>query len=78
MTSFINKFLVPFTPALVVFGPLMIVIGYDPSSHLWADVGALMTGIGVVILFLKIQDQSRQIEELSRLVQGSAPKTPRS
>ena len=76
MRTFINL-LLPLTPALVVFGPLIIVIGYDPSSHLWADIGALMTGIGILILFLKIMDQSRQIEEITRLVKGNDQKNPR-
>ena len=67
MRSLIN-ILLPMTPALVLFGPLIIVIAYDPSSRLWADIGALMTGIGILILFLKIMDQSRQIEEISRLL----------
>jgi len=46
--------------------PLLIVIGYDPLNHAWADIGALMTGIGSLILYLKIMRQSRQIEGLSR------------
>jgi len=74
----IINLLLPLTPALVIFGPLIIVIGYDPSNHVWADAGALMTGVGILILFLKIMDQSRQIEEISRLLQGSNPKTPRA
>jgi uncharacterized membrane protein len=77
MRTFINL-LLPFTPALVIFGPLIIVIGYDPSNHLWADVGAFMTGVGILILFLKIMDQSRQIEEITRLLKGNDQKMPRS
>ena len=76
MRTFINL-LLPLTPALVVFGPLIIVIGYDPSNHLWADVGAFMTGVGILILFIKIMDQSRQIEEITRLVKGNDQKNPR-
>ncbi len=76
MRTFINL-LLPLTPALAIFGPLIIVIGYDPSNHLWADVGAFMTGIGILILFLKIMDQSRQIEEITRLVKGNDQKNPR-
>jgi len=77
MRTFINL-LLPLTPALAIFGPLIIVIGYDPSNHLWADVGALMTGVGILILFIKIMDQSRQIEEITRLVKGNDQKMPRS
>ncbi|MFZ1043201.1 MAG: hypothetical protein WCA79_13780 [Anaerolineales bacterium] len=76
MRTFINL-LLPLTPALAIFGPLIIVIGYDPSNHLWADVGAFMTGIGILILFLKIMDQSRQIEEITRLLEGNDQKNPR-
>ena len=76
MRTFINL-LLPLTPALAIFGPLIIVIGYDPSNHLWADVGAFMTGVGILILFIKIMDQSRQIEEITRLVKGSDQKNPR-
>jgi len=56
MRTFINL-LLPLTPALAIFGPLIIVIGYDPSNHLWADVGAFMNGVGILILFIKIMDQ---------------------
>ncbi len=70
MRTFINL-LLPLTPALVIFGPLIIVIGYDPSNHLWADVGAFMTGVGILILFIKIMDQSRQIEEITRLLKAT-------
>ncbi|MGA7195006.1 MAG: hypothetical protein WBW94_15385 [Anaerolineales bacterium] len=77
MRTFINL-LMPLTPALVIFGPLIIVIGYDPSNHSWADAGALMTGVGIIILFLKIMDQSRQIEEITRLLKGNDQKMPRS
>jgi hypothetical protein len=76
MRTFINL-LLPLTPALAIFGPLIIVIGYDPSNHLWADVGAFMTGVGTLILFIKIMDQSRQIEEITRLVKGNDQKNPR-
>jgi len=76
MRTFINL-LLPLTPALAIFGPLIIVIGYDPSNHLWADVGAFMTGVGILILFIKIMDQSRQIEEITRLVKGNDQKNPR-
>ena len=77
MRTFIN-FLLPITPALALFGPLIIVFGYDPTNHLWADAGALMTGIGVLILFVKIMDQSRQIGEITRLLHGKDQKMPRS
>jgi len=77
MRTFINL-LLPLTPALVIFGPLIIVIAYDPSNHFWADVGALMTGVGILILFLKIMDQSRQIEEISRRLDGGDKKAPRT
>ena len=77
MRSLINL-LLPLTPALVLFGPLIIVIAYDPSNHRWADVGAFMTGVGILILFLKIMDQSRQIEEITRLLKGNDQKMPRS
>ncbi len=76
MRTFINL-LLPLTPALAIFGPLIIVIGYDPSNHLWADVGAFMTGVGILILFIKIMDQSRQIEEITRLLKGNDQKNPR-
>jgi hypothetical protein len=76
MRTFINL-LLPLTPALAIFGPLIIVIGYDPSNHLWADVGAFMTVVGILILFIKIMDQSRQIEEITRLVKGNDQKNPR-
>ena len=66
MSKGIDKILLPLSPALCLFGPLFIVIGYDPSNHTWADIGALMTGIGSLILYLKIMRQSKQIEELSR------------
>ncbi len=77
MRTFINL-LLPLTPALAIFGPLIIVIGYDPSNHLWADVGAFMTGVGILILFIKIMDQSRQIEEITRLLKGNDQKNLRS
>ncbi len=57
------KYLIPFIPALVIFGPLIMVIGYN---NMWGRIGALMTGLGIEILFIKIMDQSKQIEELSR------------
>ena len=66
MGKVIVKFLLLFSPALCVFGPLIIVVGFDPLNHTWSDIGALMTGCGSLILFLKILDQSREIEELSR------------
>jgi hypothetical protein len=37
-----------------------------------------MTGVGILILFMKIMDQSRQIEEISRLLKGNDQKIPRS
>ncbi len=77
MRTFINL-LLPLTPALAIFGPLIVVIGYDPSNHLWADVGAFMTGVGILILFIKIMDQSRQIEEITRLLRGNDQKNLRS
>jgi len=60
------KYLIPLIPVLVIFGPSFIAIGYNPFSHMWAYIGASMTGLGNGILFLKIMDQSKQIEELSR------------
>jgi hypothetical protein len=36
-----------------------------------------MTGVGILILFIKIMDQSRQIEEITRLVKGNDQKNPR-
>ena len=66
MSKGIDKILLPLSPALCIFGPLFIVIGYDPLNHALADIGALMTGIGSLILYLKIMMQSRQIEGLSR------------
>jgi hypothetical protein len=66
MSKGIVNILLPLSPALCIFGPLLIVIGYDPLNHAWADIGALMTGIGSLILYLKIMRQSRQIEGLSR------------
>ena len=60
------KYLIPLIPALGLFGPLFMVIGYNPLSHLFAGIGALMTGLGIAILFIKMMDQSKQIEELSR------------
>ncbi len=66
MSKGIDRILLPLSPALCIFGPLFIVIGYDPFNHAWADIGALMTGIGSLILYLKIMMQSRQIEGLSR------------
>jgi hypothetical protein len=60
------KYFVPLIPALVLFGPLFMVMGYDPRNHTWADIGAIMSGLGVAILFIKTMDQSKQIEELSR------------
>ena len=59
------KYLIPLIPVLVLFGPIFMVIGYNPLSHM-ASIGALMTGLGIAILFIKIMDQSKQIEELSR------------
>ena len=66
MPNGIINVLMLFSPALCAFGPLMIVIGYDPVNHSWADIGAMMTGLGSLILFVKIMSQSRQIEALSR------------
>ena len=63
------KYLLPLIPALVLFGPIFMVIGYDPFNHLWAEIGALMSGLGTIILYLKIMDQSKQIEKLSGLAQ---------
>jgi len=60
------KYLIPLVPALVLFGPIFMVIGYGPSTHMWAIIGALMTGLGIIIMFLKIIDQSKQIGELSK------------
>ena len=65
MSKGILNILLPLSPALCLFGPLFIVLGYDPFNHAWADIGALMTGIGSLILYLKIMSQFRQIEELS-------------
>jgi hypothetical protein len=66
MGKVIVKVLLLFSPALCVFGPLIIVVGFDPLNHTWADIGALMTGAGSLILLLKILSQSKEIEELSR------------
>ena len=66
MREVIVKVLLPFSPALCIFGPLIIVIGFDPANHTWADIGALMTGCGSIILFLAVMSQSKRIEELSR------------
>ena len=41
------KYLMPLIPALVIFGPLIMVIGYDPLSHKLAGIGALMTGLAL-------------------------------
>jgi hypothetical protein len=60
------KYLIPLIPALVIFGPLIMVIGYSPLNHMWANIGAMMTGFGIEILFIKIMDQSKQIKELSK------------
>ena len=62
----IIKYLIPLIPALVIFGPLIMVIGYNPLDHIWADIGAMMTGLGIIILFLIIMDQSKQIQKHSR------------
>ncbi len=35
-----------------------------------------MTGVGILILFMKIMDQSRQIEEITRLLEGNEYKMP--
>ena len=43
-----------------------MVIGYNPLSHMFASIGALMTGLGIAILFIKMMDQSKQIEEVLR------------
>jgi hypothetical protein len=37
-----------------------------------------MTGVGILILFIKIMDQSRQIEEITRLLRGNDQKNLRS
>jgi energy-converting hydrogenase Eha subunit C len=66
MSKGIVNILLLLSPALCIFGPLFIVVGYDPLNHAWADIGALMTGIGSLILYLKIMSQSRQIEAISR------------
>jgi hypothetical protein len=55
-------------PALFCFGPSAMV-GYAPTDHSWAYVGASMTSIGGIILFAKIMLQSKQIEELSKKLQ---------
>ena len=60
------KYLIPLVPALVICGPTFMVIGYNPLTHMWASIGALMTGLGNGILFVKIMDQSKQIEEILR------------
>ena len=60
------KYLIPLIPVLVLFGPIFMVIGYNPLSHWFAIIGAMMAGLGNAILFLKIMDQSNQIEEILR------------
>jgi hypothetical protein len=75
MKSFISL-LLPLAPALVLFGTLIIVIAPDPSNHLWAVAGAFMAGVGILLLIIKIMDQSRQIEEIMRLLKGNEQKMP--
>ncbi len=60
------KYLIPLIPVLVICGPTFMVIGYNPLTHMWASIGALMTGLGNAILFIKMMDQSKQIEEILR------------
>ena len=59
------KYLTPLIPALVLFGPLFMVIGCTPLSHMLASIGALMTGLGILIVYITIVDHSKRIKELS-------------
>jgi hypothetical protein len=63
MTTF-NKLLLPLAPALIIFGPLLIAMGVTGPFHLASILGALATGLGGAILFLKIQFLERKIDQL--------------
>jgi hypothetical protein len=59
-----NKWLLPLAPALITFGPLFIAMGVQGPFHLTSVYGALATGLGSAILFIKIQFLERKIETL--------------
>ena len=65
MTRF-NKWIVPFAPALIAFGPLFVAMGVTGPFHRTSLVGALASSVGTLILFIKIQALERQIEKLRR------------
>jgi hypothetical protein len=65
MKNIFTKILLPLAPALCIFGPFNIAIGIDGPLHLWAIIGAFMTGIGFMLLFLKVMEQSKQIDNLT-------------
>jgi len=59
------KYLIPLIPALVICGPTFMVIGYNPLTHMWASIGALMTGLGNAIHeFYKEVQRSKRISKL--------------
>ena len=65
-----NKLTTPLAPALITFGPLFIAIGVSGPFHLTSVIGALVTGIGVTILFIKIQILERKVDDLCRQKKG--------
>jgi hypothetical protein len=45
---------------------LFILDNLNGFTRPWSKLGAVMTGVGCLIMYLKIQRQSKQIEELAR------------
>lgn len=60
------NFSLRFVPVLCLAGPLFILDNLNGFTRPWSKLGAVMTGVGCLIMYLKIQRQSKQIEELAR------------
>jgi hypothetical protein len=53
-------------PALFLFGPIIVAIAIEGPMHAWAGLGALMTGLGCLIVYANLLRQSLLIDELTR------------
>ncbi|MHC5065109.1 MAG: hypothetical protein ACYTG5_14175 [Planctomycetota bacterium] len=71
-----TKYIVPLLPALLAFGPVFIVIGLQPDGLRWfAYVGALMTSLGLLVMFALIGRNAQVLNQVCGRVMGQQKDT---
>ena len=54
----------PLVPALCTFGPLEMVQGYDSPYHVISEIAALVTAVGILIIFANVMLLIKESEPL--------------